>query len=200
MQRIGLTGGIGSGKSTVATTLKRCGATLVDTDAIARSLTQPGGAAIFPIVEDFGPEILADDGSLDRVQMRTLVFADAGVRNRLESILHPLIGVECVRQADAATGAVVLFDVPLLVESQRWRQLVDRVLVVDAPEHVQVARVMTRSGWAREAVLAVIANQAPRAARLGAADCVIYNDRKTHAELAAEVEYLWSLWTRAATR
>jgi dephospho-CoA kinase len=200
MQRIGLTGGIGSGKSTVAATLVRCGATLVDTDAIARSLTQPGGAAMGDIVEAFGPGVLAADGSLDRVQMRTRAFGDAGVRTRLESILHPLIGVECFRQATVATGTVVLFDVPLLVESGRWRSLVERVLVIDTPEHVQVQRVMARSCWSREAVLAVIANQAPRAIRLRAADFVIYNDAKTHAELAAEAECLSSRWAKAATR
>ncbi len=200
MQRFGLTGGIGTGKSTVAGILVACGATLVDTDAIARVLTQAGGAAMPSIQSAFGSAVVDGSGALDRARMRALAFSDDNHRARLESILHPLIGAECDRQAEAAPGRAVVFDVPLLVESKRWRPRVERVLVIDAPENVQVERVMARSGWTRDMVLAVMANQVPRAVRLRAADGVIYNAGKTLAELATEVQSLWDRWARSATR
>ena len=200
MKRLGLTGGIGSGKSTVATMLVSCGAALVDTDAIARSLTLPSGAAMPLIVEAFGADMVDIDGGLDRARMRDLVFGDEAAKARLEAIIHPLIGAECTRQAEAAGNRVVVFDVPLLVESRRWRQRVDRVLVVDAPEALQVDRVVARSNWTRETVLAVMATQAPRPIRLRAADGVIFNGDKTLAELEGEVRSLWSEWTHSATR
>jgi dephospho-CoA kinase len=132
MRRIGLTGGIGSGKSTVAALLVAEGAVLVDTDAIARRIAQPGGLAMPAIEAAFGQSVIAPDGGLDRAGMRQLVFADSSARKRLESILHPLIGAETERLAAAAgPDAVVVFDVPLLVESGRWRAMVDRVLVLD---------------------------------------------------------------------
>ena len=147
--RIGLTGGIGSGKSTVASLLVALGAKLVDTDAIARAVAQPQGAAMPALEAEFGPSVIAADGGLDRARMRELVFADPDAKRRLEAILHPLIGVECERQAaTAAPGQTLVFDVPLLVESRRWRAIVDRVLVVDASEAVQLHRVVARSGWA----------------------------------------------------
>ncbi|GER20929.1 dephospho-CoA kinase [Variovorax boronicumulans] len=201
VKRIGLTGGIGSGKSTVASLLAAEGAVLVDTDAIARSIAQAGGIAMPAIEAAFGPSVIASDGSLDRAAMRQIVFADAGAKARLEAILHPLIGAETQRQAAAAgDDAVVVFDVPLLVESGRWRALVDRVLVVDAREDTQLQRVMARSGWTPEAVRAVIAQQAPRKARRAAADAVIYNESLTLAELGTEVRGLWKLWAAATTR
>ena len=201
VKRIGLTGGIGSGKSTVASLLAAEGAVLVDTDAIARSIAQAGGIAMPAIEAAFGPSVIASDGSLDRAAMRQIVFADAGAKARLEAILHPLIGTETQRQAAAAgDDAVVVFDVPLLVESGRWRALVDRVLVVDAREDTQLQRVMARSGWTPEAVRAVIAQQAPRKARRAAADAVIYNESLTLAELGTEVRGLWKLWAAATTR
>ncbi|MGJ7565385.1 dephospho-CoA kinase [Variovorax sp. GB1R11] len=201
VRRVGLTGGIGSGKSTVAGLLVRQGAVLVDTDAIARAIAQPGGVAMPALEADFGPGVIAPDGGLDRAAMRRIVFADAGAKRRLEAILHPLIGTETERQAAAAgDDAVVVFDVPLLVESGRWRTLVDRVLVVDATEETQMKRVVARSGWAPEAVQAVIAQQAPRKARRAAADAVIYNESLTLEQLGAQVWGLWERWVVAGTR
>ena len=200
MQRIGLTGGIGSGKSTVAALLVEQGAALVDTDAIARALTLPQGEAMAPIAALFGLGVVAADGSLDRPRMRDIVFNNPTAKRQLEAILHPLIGAACEREAEAAQGRVVVFDVPLLVESGRWRARVDRVLVVDASEATQLQRVMARSGWSTEAVQAVIAQQAPRAARRAAADAVIFNDGLTLAELAAEVRTLWLEWVAGSTR
>jgi len=194
--RIGLTGGIGSGKSTVAQFLVAQGATLIDTDLIARTLTQPGGAAIPFIREAFGPALIDRSGALDRSSMRDLVFKDKSAKARLEGILHPMIGAECERQAAAAAGRPLIYDVPLLVESAHWRTRVDRVLVVDCSESVQAERVMQRSGWSREAVEAVIAQQARREARRRAADAVIFNEGLSLEQLRAEVVNLWQTWVR----
>jgi len=199
--RIGLTGGIGSGKSTVAAMLVARGAKLVDTDAIARSIAEPGGAAMPALEAAFGATILTDKGGMDRARMRELVFSDAEAKKRLEGILHPLIGAECEHQAAAAPpGQPVVFDVPLLVESKRWRAIVDRVLVIDASEQTQLERVVARSGWAPDAVRAVIAQQAHRALRRAAADAVIYNEGLGLAELSSHVEGLWEQWIAASTR
>lgn len=198
--RIGLTGGIGSGKSTVASMLVIAGATLIDTDAIARAIAQPQGAAMPAIEAEFGRAVIAVDGGLDRARMRDLVFADADARRRLEAILHPLIGAECERQAAAAAGQLIVFDVPLLVESKRWRALVDRVLVVDATEETQVQRVVARSGWTPEAARAVIAQQAEREQRRAAADAVIFNEKMSLAQLSEEVRDLLERWAVAGTR
>jgi dephospho-CoA kinase len=192
--RIGLTGGIGSGKSTVAGMLAQRGAALIDTDAISRALTLPGGGAIAALREAFGATAIDASGALDRARMRELVFADPSAKARLEAILHPMIGLECNRQALAAAGRTLVFDVPLLAESRHWRIRVDRILVVDCSTDTQVERVMQRSGWTREAVLAVIAQQASREARRACADAVIHNERITPAELAHEVGLLWDLW------
>jgi dephospho-CoA kinase len=191
--RIGLTGGIGSGKSSVGAVLEGLGALMVDTDAIARTLTLPGGAAMAAIASAFGPGFIDASGALDRARMREIAFTDPTARRRLEGILHPLIGAEATRRAAAATGHIV-FDVPLLVESGRWRARVDKVLVVDCSEATQVERVMARSGWSREAVLAVIAQQAPRALRRASADAVIHNDGVPLASLGTHVHALWSRW------
>ena len=191
---IGLTGGIGSGKSTVARCLVDCGAHLVDTDAIARSLTLPGGLAMPALATAFGAAAVATDGSLDRDHMRQLAFADDQARARLEAILHPLIGQEALRQATQAAGRPVVFDVPLLAESTRWRQRVDRVLVVDCLESTQVQRVSQRPGWSEAAARAVMARQASRADRRALADAVIHNDRISLEQLAADVRALWALW------
>lgn len=198
MRRIGLTGGIGSGKSTVAAMLVAEGASLIDTDGIARSLARPHGGAMPAIAAAFGPELVTKEGGLDRDRMRALAFSDPLAKRKLESILHPLIGQECERQAEAATGALVVFDVPLLVESRRWRAIVDRVLVVDASEEIQMQRVVARSGWEPEAVRAVIAQQASRPLRRAAADAVIYNENLSLAQLEDEVRGLWQLWARDA--
>jgi dephospho-CoA kinase len=195
--RIGLTGGIGSGKSTVAALLAGHGATLVDTDLIARQLTLPGGAAIDRIAAAFGSELIDAAGALDRARMRALVFADASARQRLEAILHPMIGRETERQAAASAAPAIVFDVPLLVESGHWRARVDKVLVVDCAEATQIDRVVARSGWTADAVRAVIAQQAPRVRRRAAADAVIHNDSITLARLAEQVASLWQHWTRA---
>ena len=169
------------------------GATLVDTDAIAREITRPGGATIDAVARAFGTELLTAEGGLDREAMRSLVFNDAPARRRLEAILHPMIGAEATRQAEAAAGTVV-FDVPLLAESARWRDRVDRVLVVDCPESTQCARVAQRPGWTPAAAASVIAQQATRAARRRCADAVIYNEGLDLAALAREVDALCGCW------
>ncbi|WP_343636432.1 dephospho-CoA kinase [Roseateles sp.] len=190
--RIGLTGGIGSGKSTVAAALVELGgALLVDTDAISRALTVPGGAAMAAIEARFGPAFVSADGALDRAAMRDLAFRDPTAKQALEAILHPMIGAETTRQAAlAAPGQRVVFDVPLLVESGRWRRLVDRVLVVDCREETQIARVMARSGLSEAAVRAILAQQATRTQRRAAADAVIHNEGLTLPELHQELRDL----------
>jgi dephospho-CoA kinase len=193
--RIGLTGGIGSGKSTVAAELVACGAWLVDTDAIARALTAPGGAALPAIAQAFGAAMIGADGALDRDRMRALAFADAQARSRLEAVLHPLIGAEADAQAARAEGRVVVFDVPLLTERPHWRTRVDRVLVVDCPEALQVQRVIARSGWTADAVRRVIDQQATRAQRRAIADAVIHNGEGTTLDaLRSAVRTLWAAW------
>ena len=189
--RIGLTGGIGSGKSTVAARLVERGAELIDTDAIARSLTLAGGDAIEAIRESFGPDFIAASGALDRARMREAAFADAGAKRRLEAILHPRIGAEVERRVAASTAPVTVLDIPLLVESGRWRNRVDRVWVVDCSEALQVTRVMSRSSWTEAAVRAVLAQQATRAARRAAADAVIDNEGIDLGQLGREVDALW---------
>jgi dephospho-CoA kinase len=193
--RIGLTGGIGSGKSTVARLLASHGAKVVDTDAISRSLTQAGGAAMPALREAFGDGVIGPDGGLDRDQMRRLVFADITARSKLETILHPMISDAAQHEAAAATdAAVIVFDIPLLVESGHWRDSVHRVLVVDCSESTQVARVMARSGWTADSVKAVMAAQATREQRNSIADDVIVNEGISQADLARRVEALWNAW------
>ena len=194
LTRIGLTGGIGSGKSTVAAAWARCGAVVVDTDAIARALTAPGGAALPKLAEVFGPQILDAHGALDRDRMRALAFSDPTARARLEQVLHPMIGQEAQAQAAGAGGRTVVFDVPLLAESRHWRARVQRVVVVDCEEATQVARVMARSGWSHEAVARVIAQQATRTARRAIADAVIVNEGLTREALEAQARALWARW------
>lgn len=192
---IGLTGGIGSGKSTVAAMLVAEGAALVDTDAIARALTAPGGAAMPALNAAFGTGIAGTDGALDRDAMRRLAFADPAAKRRLEAVLHPLIGAQAQQEADAAASDVVVFDVPLLAESAHWRGRVDRVLVVDCSEATQIERVLRRPGWSRDVVERVIAQQAPRAARRAIADAVIHNDDGLALEtLAHAVRRLLTRW------
>lgn len=191
-----LTGGIGSGKSTVAAMLVAQGALLVDTDAIAHALTAPGGAALPALAEAFGPEIIGADGAMDRARMRSLAFGDATARQRLESILHPMIGDEAQRQAGLARGRPVVFDVPLLTAASAWRRRVDRVLVVDCLEDTQVRRVMQRNGWPAEQVQRVIAQQLPRPARRAIADAVIFNDGLSPEALQRQVQALWQHWSR----
>lgn len=193
---IGLTGGIGSGKSTVSQMLVDLGAHLVDTDAISRALTAPGGAAMEAIEREFGPEMVDAQGAMDRHRMRELAFTDPGVLARLEGILHPLIGLHAELQAaQARSDQHIVFDVPLLAESaSRWKALVDRVLVIDCSPETQIARVMARSGWPRDAVEKVIAKQAVRETRKAVADDVILNDGLSLDQLRHEVEKVWRRW------
>lgn len=177
--RLGLTGGIGSGKSTVANMLASHGAAVIDADAISRELTATGGQAIPAILQAFGAEFISAEGALDRHRMRALAFSDPSARRRLEQIIHPLVGQETRRRAQAAidTGSrCVVFDIPLLVESGHWRPQLDAVLVLDCSTQTQVERVMLRNGLPRAEVEAIVAQQASRRQRLLAADHVICND------------------------
>jgi len=188
--RLGLTGGIGSGKSTVAAFLRQHGATIIDADAISRSMTAAGGLAIGAIGREFGTAFITTNGALDRNAMRNLAYTDPDARKRLEAIIHPLVGQEAWRQAsDAAERGMscIVFDIPLLVESGYWRQKVDKVLVVDCTPEAQIERVMSRSELTREAVEKIIASQTRRENRLRAADWVIYNVGLSLERLAAEV-------------
>lgn len=174
---VGLTGGIGSGKSAVADLLAQQGAAIIDTDQIAHALTAPGGAAIRPIAEQFGDSFLTPEGALDRAAMRERVFSDAAAKRQLEAILHPLIRQQTRIEAERVPGSYLVFVVPLLVESGRWKDSVDRVLVVDCSEALQLERVMRRSQLSAEQVRAIMATQASREARLAVADDVIVNDQ-----------------------
>ena len=189
MFTVGLTGGIGSGKSTVADLFAELGVPVIDTDVIARQLTVPGGAALEAIRAAFGEDVMLADGMLDRAALRRRVFADAAARRQLEAILHPRIR-QMVEQSLATLDApYALIVIPLLVETGGYRDVLGRVLVVDCPEALQVARVMARSGLARDEVDAILAAQAGRAERLAAADDVIVNDGSA-AALRAEVAAL----------
>ncbi len=192
--RVGLTGGIGSGKSTVAAVLREAGAAVVDTDGISHGLTQPGGKAMAAIAEAFGAEFIATTGALDRDRMRALAFSDGTAKRRLESILHPLITAEALAQAEAATARLVVFDVPLLVESSRWRARLSRVLVVDCDVGTQIARVLQRPGWTRERIDGALAAQTTRRARRAAADAVLLNDGISLETLRNEVLKLAARW------
>lgn len=175
--RVGLSGGIGSGKSTVAALFAELGVPIIDSDAIAHALTQPGGIAIPLIRKAFGREYVTVEGALDRARMRELVFATPRAKQELEGILHPLILSRMLEAAAAVADAPYqIFVVPLLFESAGFRGLVDRALVVDCPEETQIARAMARSGLSGEAVLAIMAGQLARAERLKRADDVIEND------------------------
>ena len=192
--RIGLTGGIGSGKSTVAQMLQARGAAVIDADAIARQVTAAHGAAMPAIAHTFGPDFVTADGALDRERMRAYVFSQPQAKQALEAIIHPLVAQETQRQAQEALAKghnTLVFDVPLLVESgARWRTQVDRVLVVDCSEATQIQRVMARNGLSREIVQSIIAAQASRTQKLAAADWVIDNDGISLEALRIEVESL----------
>lgn len=191
--RLGLTGGIGSGKSTVAALLASLGATLVDADALARATTASDGAAIPEIISTFGPAMLTNDGALDREKMRQLAFANPSARAQLEAIVHPLVGqaIGQATQAAAAAGATcIVYDIPLLVESAHWRRSLPRVLVVDCRPETQIQRVMARNGLSEAEVARIIAAQAPRIQRLRAADAVVFNDGISLAELAVQVRQI----------
>jgi dephospho-CoA kinase len=173
---VGLTGGIGCGKSKAADFFAALGADVVDTDVISRELTAPGGAAMQPIAEAFGPGYVLPDGSLDRAAMRRLVFADGEARTRLEAILHPLIRAESRERSLASTAPYVVLVVPLLLETGAYRDLTARVLVVDCDESQQIARVAARSGLAADEIERIMRSQLPRARRVALADDVLPND------------------------
>lgn len=188
--KLGLTGGIGSGKSTVARMLADLGATVLDADALSRSMTAPGGSAIPAIAQTFGPQMIAPDGSMDRAAMRALVFTQPHKRQHLEAIIHPLVQQAMatqLTQAQAQGAKVAVLDIPLLVESPYWRDQVDAVLVVDCSEAIQVARVMERSQLSETAVRSIIASQASRQERRAVADWVIGNDGITLEQLREQV-------------
>ena len=192
--RLGLTGGIGSGKSCVAQFFSSLGAAVIDADAISRAVTAPQGAAIAALSAEFGADFITATGALDRDRMRNLVYSDASARKRLEAILHPLIGQEIARQTDAAVQTAsrcLVFDIPLLVESSHWRQNLNQVLVVDCAPEVQIQRVMARSDLARAEVQAIIHSQAPREVRLRGSDMVIFNDDIDLTQLESEVTQIW---------
>jgi dephospho-CoA kinase len=172
---VGLTGGIGSGKSAAADAFAKLGATVVDTDAIAHELTAPGGAAVSEIARQFGKAFIDASGAMDRKRMRDLVFTDIEEKQRLEALLHPLIRAESERRIAAAAGSYVIYVVPLLVESPGHRERVARVLVVDCPEALQLSRVRQRSMLPEAQVKRIIASQIKRERRLAAADDVIDN-------------------------
>jgi dephospho-CoA kinase len=172
---VGLTGGIGSGKSAAAAEFARLGATVVDTDAIAHELTAPGGPTIADIRRTFGDEFISESNALNRERMRELVFREPAQKKRLEALLHPMIRAESARRIAASAAPYVVHVVPLLVESRDYRRRVQRVLVVDCPESLQVERVRARSGLAADQVAAIIKSQVSREKRLAAADDVIDN-------------------------
>lgn len=197
--RVGLTGGIGSGKSTVADLFAARGASVVDTDQIAHAMTAPGGAAMAAIAAEFGPGFVDASGAMDRTRMRALVFEDAGAKARLEAILHPRIRDAALAAAAAASGSYVIFAVPLLVESGAWRERVSRIAVVDCPERLQIERVMARNHLPEAQVKAIMAAQATRQARLDAADDIIHNDAGIDA-LAPQIDRLHNLYLAFSKR
>lgn len=194
---VGLTGGIGSGKSAASSRFEALGAAVVDTDEISRALTAPGGAAIAAIRERFGPQAIGPDGGLDRGQMRSLVFQDPPSKQKLEAILHPLIRERTRAAIVAARAPYVVVVVPLLFETGACLELVRRVLVVDCDEAEQVRRVTARSGLAPEEVRRIMATQLPRAERLRRADDVLHNDSGMEA-LRGRVERLHARYLELA--
>jgi dephospho-CoA kinase len=189
--RLGLTGGIGSGKSTVAALLAEAGAAIMDADAISRALTLPGGQAIPAILATFGEKLITPEGAMDREAMRSLVFSDPQAKRQLEAIIHPLVASTLKAQTQAAIDSgktCLVFDVPLLVESgERWRRQVDWVWVVDCQIDTQVQRVVQRNQLKPDAIQQIIAQQASRAQRLACADAVIYNDGIDLSQLKQQV-------------
>ncbi len=186
--RVGLTGGMGSGKSTVARFLTQRGACLIDADAISRTTTSSGGAAIPELALAFGREVIGSDGALDRAKMREIAFKDPNARKRLEAIVHPLVRAsieQATLEADAISAPCVVYDIPLLTESGHWRQTLENIIVVDCTEGTQIERVRQRNGLSEAEVRAILAAQALRTNRLKGADHVIFNDGITLRQLEA---------------
>jgi len=196
---VAVTGGIASGKTTVAKLFETLGAGLVDTDEIAHALTRAGQPAVAQIGRQFGEEYLDAEGALDRARMRALVFSDADARRKLEAILHPLIRARAAARVDGSPAPYVLLVVPLLVETGGYRGLVQRVLVVDCDEELQVTRAMRRGGLSEQQARAILASQATREQRLGAADDVITNSAGL-AELADQVRQLHTRYLAMAAK
>ena len=196
--RVGLTGGIGSGKSTVGQMLAALGAVLIDADQISREVTGPGGAAMPAIQSTFGDVYVDASGALDRARMRQLAFSQPGARSQLEAIVHPLVALHSeqrIEQALQAGAGLIVHDIPLLTESGRWARQLDAVVVVDCTEQTQIARVMRRSGLSAEAVQGIMASQATRSARRAVADVVIANEAHcTLEQLQAEVRQVATLF------
>jgi len=201
MLRLGLTGGIGAGKSTVADILSGLGATVIDTDQVSRGLTAPGGLAMPAIEQEFGPQAVSEDGSLDRAFMRQLAFSDPHARKRLEAIMHPLIRQQVGNLASQASGLYLVFDVPLLVEAgRRWIDELDRICVIDCEVETQIQRVVARSGLSREQVEKIIQAQASREQRLAVAHDVILNGKDISNEnLRHQVLVLHERWCNLET-
>ncbi len=196
MIHIGLTGGIGSGKSTVARMWQDLGATLLDADQVSRSLTAPKGAAMEAIRTHFGPDMITPEGALDRNKMRELVFSDPSKKSLLEHLLHPMIAQASERQIQAAKDQgvqVLIHDIPLLVESKKWLGLVDKVLVVDCSPETQIQRVKARSALSTEQIENIMRAQASRQERLQVADWVIENEHQSLEDLKVAVQALYSL-------
>ncbi len=196
MIHIGLTGGIGSGKSTVARMWQDLGATLLDADQVSRSLTAPKGAAMAAIRTHFGPDMITPEGALDRNKMRELVFSDPSKKSLLEHLLHPMIAQTSERQIQAAKDQgvqVLIHDIPLLVESKKWLGLVDKVLVVDCSPETQIQRVKARSALSTEQIENIMRAQASRQERLQVADWVIENEHQSLEDLKVAVQALYSL-------
>ena len=190
---MGLTGGIGCGKSTVAGKLKALGSGLLDADSAARAICASSGRAIPAIRAEFGPAFLAADGSLNRDLMRETIFRDQSAKRTLEAITHPLVAVELEEQRATLKERVIVFDIPLLVESPHWRHKLDFVVVIDCALTEQVRRVMTRDGWSQELTLSIIHSQASREMRLSAADFVVDNSTGTIQKLDCQVQDLAAL-------
>jgi dephospho-CoA kinase len=194
--RIGLTGGIASGKSTVARRFVELGVPVIDADAAARAVVAPGKPGLAAVSERFGPRVLAENGELDRRALRDLIFKDPGSRRDLEAILHPLIRADMEQSAESAVGPYVVLDIPLLVEGGS-RDRVDRILVVDVDETMQLQRVMARDGCTEQQAHAILASQASRSARLAAADDVLLN-AGTVTDLRQAVDHLHERYLRLA--
>jgi dephospho-CoA kinase len=199
MYKIGLTGGIGAGKSGVARQLAQLGAAVIDVDDVAHALTAPHGLAMDAIVAEFGPEAQGFDGALDRAWMREQVFAEPSARRRLEAILHPMIRKRTQELTLVAHGPYLLLVIPLLVESGRWRDRVNRICVVDCDPDTQIARVQSRSGLTKDIIRRIMAAQAHRDVRLAAADDVLLNDGSVSLEqLHASVRRFHDQWCALA--
>lgn len=186
---VGLTGGIGSGKTTVANMFAELGVSIIDTDAIAHQMSQAGGTAIPFIAKSFGADFINAQGAMDRAKMRDLVFSDAQAKKQLESILHPLIRQQCEIEATTSSGAYPIFVVPLLIESGNWRARVQRILVIDCDQETQIARVIQRNKFERTQVLRILATQVSREERLAQADDMI-NSMADLSQVRSEVEIL----------